>query len=49
MFRCLLGVQEDWAKEATAALTAETQNQVLLMNVEYRAMGQVFFEGANLH
>ena len=36
-------LQEDWSKEAMEAFSAEVQDQGLLMNVEYRIMGQVCF------
>lgn len=33
--------QEEWAREAMTALSMEVQDQILLMKMEYRSMGQV--------
>lgn len=33
--------QEDWSREAMTAFSMEVQDQILLMKMEYRSVGQV--------
>ena len=35
---------KDWSKEAQAAFCTEVQNKGLLMSMEYKISGQVYFQ-----